>query len=152
MIVDDLVTCSRYAGLRGRFELAFRFLERVVATGEVPLDLVLAADEVWASVTTKPARAAQDAGFEYHEQCADVHMCLRGFEHMGWCENADGLQVRQSFLPERDFGVYAGTPERFVPLRGSRFVILFPGELHAPFIGEGEITKVCVKVRLPSFP
>ena len=34
MIVDDLSACERYAGLRGRFDLAFAYLRRLVADGD----------------------------------------------------------------------------------------------------------------------
>lgn len=150
MIVDDLSACDRYTGLRGRFDLAFAYLRRFVTDeDEAAAKALLTAADVWASIATKSARAAADAGFEYHARCADVHLCLRGEEQMGWREDGNGLAVRQPFTEEKDFGLYAGTPDQFVRLRGHRFAIFFPGELHAPFIGHGEMTKICVKVRLP---
>lgn len=149
MIVDDLSACERYAGLRGRFDLAFAYLRRLVADGdEAAAKTLLTAEDVWASVAKRFGRASTNAGFEYHARCADVHLCLCGEEQMGWREDASGLAVRQPFATEKDFGLYEGTPDRFVPLCGHRFAIFFPGELHAPFIGHGEMTKICVKVRL----
>ena len=151
MIVDDLTESERYAGLRGRFDLAFSYLKRLVQDGdEVAAKALLTSTDVSASVATKPARNARDAGFEYHARHADVHLCLRGEEQMGWRATAAGLAVRRPFVDDSDFGLYEGTPEHFVALSGLRFAIFFPGELHAPFIGQGEVTKVCVKVRLDS--
>ena len=151
MIVDHLDACGRYGRLDGRFDLAFAYLRKVVAEGGAPADVVLAPDEVWSSVVNKPGRSAEGAGFEYHARFADVHLCLRGEERLGWRPDAQGLPVQRAFSEERDFGLYAGTPDHFVPLRGSRFAILFPGELHAPLVADHELTKICVKVRLASF-
>ena len=87
-----------------------------------------------------------------HEQCAQVHLCWRGEEQIGWRDSNAGLAVRQPYAAARDFGLYDGTPDELVALRGRRFAVFFPGEIHAPWIGEGEMTKVCVKVRLNSLP
>jgi YhcH/YjgK/YiaL family protein len=148
MILDHLDAAGRYAGLNRRFEIAFDFLRQLVIRGDATEETVLVPGEVWASFATRPARQLDDAGFEYHQECADVHLCLRGDERIGWRENADGLQMQQPFSVERDFGLYAGTPDKLIALHGACFALFFPGELHAPLIGEGDLTKVCVKVRL----
>ena len=59
-------------------------------------------------------RKAESAGFEYHEQFADVHLCLRGRERLGWRETAEGLAVRATFKSDDDFGLYEGTPDEFI--------------------------------------
>lgn len=150
MICDYLSASARYAGLGARFATAFDYLRHVgsPATGKT----VLIPDEVWASVVTRPGRAAAAAGFEYHERFADVHLCLRGRERLGWRENADGLAVRAAFEIDADSGLYEGTPEEFITLSGDRFAIFFPGELHAPLIADGELTKICVKVLCAPLP
>jgi YhcH/YjgK/YiaL family protein len=150
MICDHLKVSERYAGLGARFAAAFHYLQRAAAGDFSAGKTVIVPDEVWATVVEKPGRVPQAAGFEYHAQFADVHLCLRGRERIGWRENADGLTVRSAFNPADDFGLFAGTPEEFVPLAGARFAIFLPGELHAPLIADGELTKVCVKVRWDS--
>lgn len=151
MIYDHLDASDRYAGLSPGFAAAFAYLRRASA-GEFALghtDLV--PGEVWASVVRKPGCPAAEAGFEYHAQFADVHLCLEGQERIGWRENADGLAVRAAFNAEEDGGLYDGTPEEFLPLSRRRFAVFFPGELHAPLIARDVIAKVCVKVRCARF-
>jgi YhcH/YjgK/YiaL family protein len=150
MISDQLNASVRYAGLGERFTTAFAYLRRAAAGDFTLGQTILVPDQVWASVVQRPGRAAAAAGFEYHAQFADVHFCLHGRERIGWRRNAEGLALRTAFRPDEDFGLYEGTPEEFVPLWGERFAIFFPGELHAPLIGEGELTKICVKVRCAS--
>jgi YhcH/YjgK/YiaL family protein len=111
---------------------------------------VIIPNEVLASATRKPGHPAIAAGFEYHAQFADLHLCLRGQERIGWRRNADGLTIRSVFNDDEDFGLYDGTPDEFVPVYDGRFAIFFPGELHSPLIAEGEVTKVCIKIRYDS--
>ena len=147
MICDYLNASARYSGLGPRFAVAFDYLQRANAGDFKVGKTVLIPNEVWASVVQKTGRAAAEAGFEYHAQFTDVHLCLRGRERIGWREGAAGLAVRAAFKPDEDFGLYEGTPDEFVSLCGERFAIFFPGELHAPLIADGELTKICVKVR-----
>jgi YhcH/YjgK/YiaL family protein len=147
MICDYLNASARYTGLGLRFAVAFDYLQQANAGDFKVGKTVLIPDEVWASVVQKPGRVAAAAGFEYHAQFTDVHLCLRGRERMGWREGPAGLAVRAAFKPDEDFGLYEGTPEEFIPMVIGRFVIFFPGELHAPLIADGELTKICVKVR-----
>lgn len=151
MITDHIDFIDRYVGLGSRFVVAFEWLKAVQAGGYELGKTVLEPDEIWASVIRKEARAAVAAGFEYHRQFADVHLCFRGNERLGWRQTAGGLETKAAFDPAEDFGLYQGTPEFFAPADAGRFVIFFPGELHTPLIGEGELTKVCLKIRIDSF-
>lgn len=148
MITDDLAFADRYRGLGPDFSLVLDLLrspEAAWAAGKTDLR----PGDVWLTVTQKAGRPAFNAGFEYHRLFADVHLCLQGAERMGWRESHSGLEVRTAFDESRDFGLLEGTPTQFVTLTPGRFAIFFPGELHAPFIGDGELTKVCVKIRVP---
>jgi YhcH/YjgK/YiaL family protein len=147
MICDHLHASARYAGFGSGFAAAFQYLRRA-SLGDFSLGRTeIIPDRVWATIVQKPGRAADAAGFEYHAEFADLHLCLAGRERMGWRENAHGLVLRTPFNAEKDFGLYAGTPDEFLALSGDRFAIFFPGELHAPLIAEDELTKICVKVR-----
>lgn len=147
MILDHLEAADRYRGLGPDFALVLDRL-RDGSDRWVSGQTDLRPGDVWLSMVRKAGRPAANAGFEYHRCFADVHFCVRGTEQIGWRENADGLPVRAAYNPENDFGLYEGTPTQLAALSGGRFAIFFPGELHAPLIGEGELTKICVKIRL----
>ena len=147
MICDHLNASERYVALGAPFAAAFGYLRSAAAGDCRPGETVLLPDQAWATLVKKPGRSAAGAGFEYHARFADVHFCLAGRERIGWRDGVDGLGVRAAFDADKDSGLYDGTPEDFVPLSGRRFAIFFPGELHAPLIGEGELTKICVKIR-----
>jgi biofilm protein TabA len=152
MICDHLNASGRYVELGTHFATAFAYLRAAVAGNFRVGKTVLVPDAAWATVVQTPGRAAASAGFEYHARFADVHLCLEGRERIGWSDCVEGRPVRSAFDAEKDAGLYEGTPEDFVSLSGGRFAIFFPGELHAPLIGEGSLTKICVKVRCDSHP
>jgi biofilm protein TabA len=151
MIYDRLSSHRPYRNLSPRFAAAFDFLERAAA--DCPLGRVeIIPGEVWATNVRKAALPAEKAKFEYHRRFADLHFCPAGSDQFGWQGGIDGLEPLGPFEPEKDFGQLAGPPRQFLPLHGDRFAILFPGEPHSPFIGEGEITRICIKVLMDPAP
>ena len=147
MMIDDLARSDWYRGLGPYFAFVFDRLRDPQT--QWPLGRVeFRANDLWASVVRTPGRGAENAGFEYHRCFADLHLCLEGTERIGWRDSAGGLAVKTAFNPSDDFGLFAGTPREFATLSGGLFAIFFPGELHSPMIGEGELTKICVKIRV----
>ena len=147
VILDNFESANRYRALGPDFAMVLDRLRDRSASWPIG-QTDFRPDNVWLSVVQKAGRPALNSGFEYHRNFADLHFCLSGAEQIGWRENADGLSVRAAFNPDKDFGLFEGTPTQLATLSGSRFALFFPGELHAPLIGEGELTKICVKIRM----
>lgn len=148
MIYDTLFEINRYRGLSSRFDVAFDYLARAAA-GDYALGRTeIIPGEVWVSVARKVGRAVEQASFEYHERFADVQFCPAGRDEFGWHDGMTGLEPTVPFNAETDNGLLAGPPRQFLPLHGNRFAIFFPREPHAPHIGQNEITRICIKVRI----
>jgi YhcH/YjgK/YiaL family protein len=146
MIFDQLDQLSRYRTLNPRFAAAFDYLSRP-GLDQLPdgkIDLV--PGEVWASVVRTEGRPLPER-FEYHRRFADIHICTTGNERIGWIPTSKA-PTAENFDVERDFGLINATTQDFLPMLADRFAILFPGELHAPLIGEGKLTKITMKVLL----
>jgi len=56
--------------------------------------------------------------------------------------------VKGAYNPEKDVSFYAEAPEMYFRMQPGQFVVLFPEDVHSPMIGEGEIKKMVVKVKL----
>lgn len=70
---------------------------------------------------------------ERHEKYADIFYLLEGEELVGVCPVEElGPVVKAD--PDGDIWIHQGKTVRF-PLGGGRFVVLFPGDGHAPSIG-----------------
>ncbi|HEY9250655.1 MAG TPA: YhcH/YjgK/YiaL family protein [Rariglobus sp.] len=130
-----------------RFGKAFACLRDLrAATGHVAGKIEVVPGEVWASVMIKEGRAPEQAVLEYHERYADIHLCLAGGERIGWIPGLGGTTAAGAFNANDDYGLLTDSFTDSVSISGDQLVIFFPGEPHAPLIGDGIITKVCVKV------
>ncbi|WP_043589229.1 YhcH/YjgK/YiaL family protein [Geminisphaera colitermitum] len=146
----DTISDLNYFGLGGHFQAAFRYLHDLrKSRAHVCGKTSILGDKVWVNgISKNGCPKAGEMEFEYHKRYADVHWCMTGEETIAWSPNADGMTPSGAFETSKDCGMLRGAVSNVVHLKGDCFVILFPGEPHAPLIGEGLITKVCVKVEM----
>ena len=146
MIHDRFSFLSRLEGLGPRWQAATQFLAQpnLADLPDGRTDLILG--EVWAVVMRRPGREANAAQFEVHRRFADIQCCVFGREQLGWSAAPDSLRIAQPFDAEKDVEMRHGPVTEFLPLSPGWFAVLFPGEPHAPLIGEGLLTKVVIKV------
>jgi len=89
---------------------------------------------------------------ERHEKYIDIFYLLEGEELVGVCPIEElGPVVKAN--PEGDIWLHEGQTVRF-PLGSGRFVVLFPGDGHAPSIGPNgpaPARKCVVKVKVSQF-
>ena len=51
-------------------------------------------------------------------------------------------------VPYNELSIYADAPDMYFELTDNQFAIFFPEDVHAPMIGDGEIKKLVVKVKI----
>jgi YhcH/YjgK/YiaL family protein len=86
--------------------------------------------------------------FECHNKNIDIQVCIDGLETIGWkprqsCNNPNG-----EYNAEKDVLFYNDKPDMFFQLTNMQFVIFFPEDVHAPMIGDSNIKKVVIKVKI----
>ncbi len=100
--------------------------------------------------TTKPINEAK---FESHKNYIDIQILLSGNERIFVTDSSD-LSVLTPYNSERDIIFYSDEVKDypFVALNGTNFVVLPPGEAHAPQVSSGdiceEVLKVVVKIKV----
>ncbi len=135
MILDHWSNLIRYAGLGAGFETAVRLLAEKkpedFAPGKLPVD----GERVYISVreadlTGRPER------WEAHRRYADIQILLDGSEAIVY---APATQAKPSIAYDggKDVEFYEGIQGLHCVLMPGDFMILFPGELHAPDRPEG---------------
>lgn len=148
MLYDTTEHLRAYAALSPRLARAFRFLEETdfskLPDGRIALD----GQDVYADLSTYETRPANDTP-EAHRRYIDVQRLLRGAETVGVAPLSD-MREEISGDEERDIWFYHGPTERLT-LSGSRVLVLWPQDAHAPCvaIGAPETVRKCViKVRV----
>ena len=149
MIIDSLEQSGKYLQVHPLFEQAFAYISKTdlsaIEVGKYDI-----ADGLKAIVSDKKGmtQAESSAKFECHNAHIDIQICIRGNETLGWKPRASCKNEREPYNAEKDVMFYTDAPDMFFQLTDSQFAVFFPEDVHAPMIGEGEIKKMVIKVKI----
>jgi biofilm protein TabA len=149
MIIDTLQNASKYFAVHPLFAQAFAFINAT--------DLVNAADgkseiaeglkAIFSNAQGKTAETSL-AKFECHNKNIDIQLCISGKETIGWTPREKCVTPNGDYNVEKDVQLYHDGADTFFQLTDGQFVIFFPEDVHAPMIGEGNIKKLVIKVKI----
>ena len=145
MIIDTLDNAEKYTSLHKDFAKGFEYIShnKNAEAGKYKIN-----DELNASVSNKEGTTADAAKFEAHDHNIDIQVCLSGKEKMGWKPRSKCSHITTPYNPEKDVTFFGDEPDMYFELTDNQFAIFFPEDVHAPMIGEGEIKKLVMKVRI----
>ena len=95
---------------------------------------------------TKPLNA--DRRFEAHRDYIDVQLLLEGREMIGFADKKD-LTVTDPYRPDYELYGMINEFDRVI-LEGEKFVVIYPGEPHAPGLAAdnpAKVRKVVIKIK-----
>ena len=149
MIIDTLANASKYFSLHPSFAKAFDYINQnnvaTLADGiyETPEGLKVI-------VNTGMGKTAQAslAKFECHDKNIDIQLCVKGIETMAWKPREKCLTPNGEYNPDKDVRFFSDAPDMSFQLTDGQFAVFFPEDVHAPMIGDGEIKKVVIKVKI----
>ena len=149
MIIDTTHNGFKYFSVHPLFAEAFEFIKQT--------DLIKAPDGksdisegLKAIFSNKPGMTAETsvAKFECHNKHIDIQLCISGVETIGWKPREKCVHPNGNYNEEKDVQLYLEQPDMFFRLTAGQFAIFFPGDVHAPMIGEGMIKKLVIKVKI----
>jgi YhcH/YjgK/YiaL family protein len=149
MIIDTLEQSSRYAHVHPLFAQAFEYL-RQTDLAAIEVGKYDIAEGLKAIVSDKKGMTKEEscAKFECHNANIDIQVCIRGNETLGWKPRQSCQHEREPYNPEKDVQFYTDAPDMFFQLTNGQFAIFFPEDVHAPMIGDDEIKKMVIKVKI----
>lgn len=146
MIFDQLANSSVYESLHPLFKQAFDYLKshdlEKLGPGKIELD----GDRLYINIQEPAGKTRQQARLETHRRYIDIQFCIEGRESIGWRNAADCQAVTEAYDPARDIAFFGEQPTCYVDMIPGDFCLLYPGDAHAPCIGQGKIKKAIVKV------
>jgi len=149
MIVDTLHNATKYFSVHPLFAKAFEHINKTDFTktevGKYDIDNGLKAILSKGSGKTKEASIAK---FECHNKNIDIQFCINGIETIGWKPREKCIAENGGYNEEKDLQLYNDAPDMYFQLTDGQFAIFFPEDVHAPMIGEGEIKKLVIKVKI----
>ena len=149
MIIDTLANASKYFSLHPSFAKAFDYINQnnvaTLADGiyETPEGL-----KVIVNTGMGKTAEASLAKFECHDKNIDIQLCVKGLETMAWKPREKCLKPNGEYNPDKDVRFFSDAPDMSFQLTDGQFAVFFPEDVHAPMIGDGEIKKVVIKVKI----
>ena len=148
MIHSTLDESACYESLHPHFKEVFDYIKSHDLRAMEPQRLELRGEELFINRIDAPSNPQDEQPIEAHESYIDIQVLLEGRERIGWLPRAKCLSPRAPYDESKDIIFYHDQPTSYVDLLPGDFVILFPEDGHAPFIGDGSpISKLIVKVR-----
>ncbi len=150
MIIDTIKNASKYFSVHPLFEQAFEYITSTdlanTADGKYEID----GDKLKAIISNKNGMTAAESisKFECHDKHIDIQLCIKGKETIGWKPREICKEQKGEYNAEKDVVFYNDAPDMYFELNDGQFVIFFPEDVHAPMIGEGQIQKLVIKVKI----
>ncbi len=149
MILDTLNNSSKYDSVHPLFARAFESIKQTdlanAPDGKSDIDEGLKA--IFSNKTGVTAETSV-AKFECHNKHIDIQLCIKGNETIGWKPREKCVVENGAYNPEKDVQLYHEQPDTYFQLTDRQFVIFFPEDVHAPMIGDSEIKKLVIKVKI----
>jgi len=149
MIIDTLTNASKYFSLHPSFAKAFDYINQN--------DVATLADGIYETpeglkviVNTGFGKTLETslAKFECHDKNIDIQLCVKGLETIAWKPREKCQIPNGDYNPDKDVRFFSDAPDMSFQLTDGQFGVFFPEDVHAPMIGDGEIKKVVIKVKI----
>jgi len=149
MIVDTIANASKYFSLHPLFAKAFEYINQtdLANAPDGKSDIAEGLKAIFSNKFGVVAEASV-AKFECHNKNIDIQLCINGVETIGWKPREKCVIENGAYNPEKDVQLYNEQPDMYFQLTNGQFAIFFPEDVHAPMIGEGEIKKLVIKVKV----
>lgn len=150
MIIDSLLNAEKYFCVHPLFAQAFEYIKsqniESMEVGNYEID----GDKLRSIISNNPGKtvAESTSKFECHNKHIDIQVCIKGKEQIGWKPRKSCTQPKGDYNEAKDVLFYDDAPDMFFQLTNLQFAIFFPEDVHAPMIGEGNIKKMVIKVKI----
>lgn len=149
MIIDTVQNAAKYFSVHPLFEKAFEFIGQtdLVNAADGKSDIAEGLKAIFSNAPGKTKEASLSK-FECHDKNIDIQLCINGVETIGWKPREKCIKPNGEYNSEKDVQLYHDEADTFFQLTNGQFAIFFPEDVHAPMIGEGQIKKLVIKVKL----
>lgn len=148
MIIDSLENSHLYEHINPLFPKAFEYLKSIDFSKLEIGKTELQGKDLFVGVSNSTLKEKENAKLEVHNNYIDIQIPVSKEEIFGWKSRKDLRNEAAPFNTEKDIQFFTDKPETYFNLQPKKFAILFPNDAHAPCIGEGEVLKIVVKVKI----
>ena len=149
MIIDTIKNASKYFSAHPLFAKAFEYINAtdLANTPDGKSDIAEGLKAIFSNAPGKTKEASLSK-FECHDKNIDIQLCINGVETIYWKPREKCITPNGDYNAEKDVRFYNDAPDTAFQLTNGQFAIFYPEDVHAPMIGEGEIKKLVIKVKI----
>ena len=153
MILDHISYRKIYENHHPLFKKAFDFLESIKESDFEPdkfkdNKIEIDGDNCFALIFNGKGKGDSNILLESHQQYIDIQFVFKGSDLMGYSSISECKKIHTPYKPIEDYQLFDELPSTKIAVSENYFVIFYPSDAHAPLIGENELLKVVVKVRV----
>lgn len=149
MIIDTIQNASKYFSAHPLLEKAFEYIQQtdLVNAADSKSDIAEGLKVIFSNAPAKTKEVSLTK-FECHDKNIDIQLCINGHETIGWKPREKCKHPNGEYNAEKDVRFFNDEPDMYFQLTNGQFAIFFPEDVHAPMIGEGQIKKLVIKVKI----
>lgn len=148
MILGNLDNTAPYEQISPLFKQAFEYLKTLdynnLETGKVELQ----GKDLYVNITDTKLKSKENEKMEAHQLYADIQLPVSKSETYGWTDRSKLKKEKEPYNPEKDIQFFNDKSTSYITIEPRDFLIFFPEDGHAPGLGEGDIRKIVVKIKL----
>ncbi|VBB45176.1 conserved hypothetical protein [uncultured Paludibacter sp.] len=148
MIYSTLTESACIESLHPQFKMLFDYLKEndllKTPLGRIELD----GDNLFINNVDSQLYPAEERALEAHKDYLDIQIPLDVPETIGIKPTADCKTIKTPYNKEKDILFFNDKPTNFIQIHPGEFIVLYPEDAHAPLIGEGNIRKLVVKIKI----
>lgn len=148
MIADSLENALLYAPLLPRLQQVMEAVRSVDPATAEPAVFSIDGKDLILMINRPAMKRPENARLEVHDRMIDMHIPLSGSEGFAWKPRAALLNPAEPYNTDKDARHYLDVPDTRFTLIPGQFALFFPGDAHAGCIGEGELLKIVIKIRV----
>jgi YhcH/YjgK/YiaL family protein len=146
MIIDNLSNARQYFSLHPSFSEVFSYLDSIdwnnLTTGVIKLN----GEQLKITISESEMKTKSETKLETHQKFIDIQIPVTKSETFGWHSRHTLKESVNGYDDAKDIEFFDDAPTTYVTVQPGEFAVFFPGDGHAPLIGEGKIKKIIVKV------
>lgn len=148
MIIDSLDNLEKYSALHPSFPKAISYIKSLnvndLETGKFELD----GENLFVMVSDSELHNPEEVRLEAHNKYIDIQVPFSKAEIFGWSPRSTLTKPVGTFDTSKDILFFEDKHSTQFTLNPDNFVIFFPQDAHAPCIGEGNVIKMVVKIKI----
>ncbi len=148
MILDSIHNARIYESIHPLFSKVFDIIRTTDFQSIEATTVVVEQDVLFYNIMNATLSSAEEIELEAHRKYIDIQIPVSGKEVFGWKSVIECEHITNPYNEKEDILFFGDTPNNYVSVLPGQFLVLFPGDAHAPSIGNGCIRKVVFKIRV----